>query len=268
MALPPPAESSTALITGASAGIGVEIARSLASRGHGVTLVARREERLRELAEELSAAHGVRAETLGCDVADPAARDHLAAEIGTRELEVEILVNNAGFGGFGSFARQGRDRQVEMVRVNVEAVVELMARYVPLMRGRGRGAVINVASTAAFQPLPDNATYAATKAFVLSLSEAVHSELKGHGVTLTALCPGPVRTEFTDVAGIGGAEERTPGFVWMSPAEVAEHAVNGAEKGRRVVVPGMLNQAGALAGQHSPRMLLLPLARRVWRRAT
>jgi len=267
VALPPPGDSSTALITGASAGIGAEVARCLARRGHGVTLVARREERLRELATELEGSHGVRAEVLGCDLADPEARDRLAAEIATRELEVEILVNNAGFGGFGTFVELGRERQLEMVRLNVEAVVNLMGRYVPLMEGRGRGAVINVASMAAFQPLPENATYAATKAFVLSLSEATHSELKGGGVTLTTLCPGPVRTEFADVAGIGGAEERTPGFLWMSPAEVAEQAVSGAEKGRRVVVPGMLNQATAVAGQHSPRMFLLPLAKRIWRQS-
>ena len=267
MALPPPADSSTALITGASAGIGAEVARELASRGHGVTLVARRERRLRELADELARVHEVRAEVVVCDLADPDARDALAAEIDTLGLEVEILVNDAGFGGFGSFTEQGRERQLEMVRLNVEAVVDLMGRYVPLMEGRGRGAVINVASTAAFQPLPDNATYAASKAFVLSLSEAVHLELKGRGVTLTTLCPGPVRTEFPEVAGIGAAEERTPGFVWMSPAEVAEHAVNGVEKGRRVVVPGMLNQATAVAGQHSPRIFLLPLAQRIWRRA-
>ena len=266
MALPPPAQSSTALVTGASAGIGAEIARSLARRGHGVTLVARREERLRELAGELSAAHGIRAEISACDLGDAADRDRLAAEIADRELEVEILVNNAGFGGFGTFTEQGRERQLDMVRLNVEAVVDLMGRYLPLMEGRGRGAVINEASTAAFQPLPENATYAATKAFVLSLSEAVHLELKSKGVTVTALCPGPVRTEFPEVAGMGDAEERTPGFVWTTPAEVAEQAVSGVEKGRRVVVPGMLNQATALAGQHSPHMFLLPIAQRIWRR--
>ena len=266
MALPPPADSSTALVTGASAGIGAEIARSLARRGHGVTLTARREDRLRDLAAELSDAHGVRAEAIACDLGHADARDRLAAEVDTRELQVEILVNNAGFGGFGSFIEQGREPQVDMVRLNVEAVVDLMGRYVPAMRDRRRGAVVNLASMAAFQPLPDNATYAATKAFVLSLGEAVHAELKPDGVTLTTVCPGPVRSEFADVAGIGGAEERTPGFVWTSPGDVAEQAVDGAEKGKRVVVPGMLNQATAMAGQHSPRMVLLPLAQQIWRR--
>jgi short-subunit dehydrogenase len=267
VALPPPADGSTALITGASSGIGAQVARSLARRGYGVTLVARREDRLRELAGGLSSDHAVRVETIGCDLADPAARDRLAADVDALGLEVEILVNNAGFGVYGPFWELERERQVEMVRLNVEAVVDLMGRYLPLMVGRDRGAVINVASSAAFQPLPENATYAATKAFVLSNGDAIHSELKGTGVTLTTLCPGPVRTEFAEVAGIGEAEERTPGLIWMSAADVAEQAVKGAEKGRRVVVPGLLNQATAVAGQHAPRMVLLPLAKRIWRQA-
>jgi uncharacterized protein len=267
VALPPPAEGSTALITGASSGIGSEIACSLARRGHRVTLVARREDRLRELAGRLSSDHGVRVEAVGCDLADPAARDRLAADVDALGLEVEVLVNNAGFGTYGPFWESQREREVGMVRLNVEAVVDLMGRYLPLMVGRGRGAVINVASSAAFQPLPDNATYAATKAFVLSHGDAIHSELRGTGVTLTTLCPGPVRTEFAEVAGIGQAEDRTPGLIWMSAAEVAEEAVKGAEKGRRVVVPGFLNQATAVAGQHAPRMIVLPVAKRIWRAA-
>jgi len=267
MALPQPSRSSTALVTGASSGIGAEIARELARRGHGVTLVARREERLRELAGELKDAHGINAGTFACDLGDAAARDALTAEIGKRGLEVEILVDNAGFGGFGSFVELGRERQLDMVRLNVEAMVDLMGRYMPLMQQRGRGGIINIASVAAFQPLPDNATYAATKAFVLSLGEAVQEELKGSGVTVTTVCPGPVRTEFMDAADMSGAEENTPGFVWTTPEEVAAEAVTGAEKGKRVVVPGTLSQAAALVGQHSPRFVALPLAKQIWRRA-
>lgn len=267
MALPPPTDSATALVTGASSGIGAEIARALAARGHGVTLVARRKERLDELAAELSSGNGVRAEAIGCDLGDPAARDALSAEVEARGLDVEVLVNNAGFGDFGSFVEIGRERQVDMVRLNVEAVVDLMGRFVPAMQRRRRGAVINVASVAAFQPMPDNATYAATKAFVLSLGDAAHQELRSHGVALTTVCPGPVRTEFAEVAGIGRAEETAPGFIWTAAADVAEQAVSGAEKGKRVVVPGMLSQATALAGQHSPRSIALPLARRIWSRA-
>ena len=266
MALPEPAESATALITGASAGIGEAIARELASRGHGVTLVARREERLRALAGELSGSYGVRAEAIAADLGDEAARDRLAAQIETLGLEVEILVNNAGFGTAETVSDPDRERLTAMVRLNCEALLDLQVRYLPAMIDRGRGTVINIASTAAFQPIPGTATYAATKAFVLSLSEAVHEELKGTGVTLTAVCPGPVRTEFMQAAGIEQAEEQLPGVFWMTGEAVAKAAVEAAEKGKRAIVPGVINRATALTGQHSPRMLVLPLAKRLWRR--
>ena len=268
MALPAPSESSTALITGASAGIGAEIARELARRGHGVTLVARREQRLRELASELSAAHGVRAEGVVADLGEAAERDRLATRVRELGLTVEILVNNAGFGDSGDVAATDRERIVSMVRLNCEALLDLQARFTPGMVERGRGAVINVASTAAFQPIPGTATYAATKAFVLSLTEATHAELAGSGVTATALCPGPVRTEFVEVAGVGGAEENLPGIFWTAVEDVARAAVDGADNGKRVVVPGLINRVGGLTGQHSPRMLALPFAKRLWRQAT
>jgi uncharacterized protein len=267
VALPPPSKSGTALVTGASAGIGEAIARQLAARGHGVTVVARREERLEALADELSTRHGVRAEALGADLGDASARDVLATRIGELGLKVEILVNNAGFGGSGNFASGDRERLVSMVELNCVALLDFQARYLPGMVGRGRGAVINIASTSAFQPIPGTATYAATKAFVLSLSEAVHEELKGTGVTLTAVCPGPVRTEFTQAAGIEAAEDRTPDFVWTSAESIAKAALDAAEKGKRAIVPGLLNRAGALTGQHTPRKLVLPIAKRIWRQA-
>ncbi len=181
MALPAPSESATALVTGASAGIGEAIARELASRGHGVTLVARREERLSALAGELSERHGIRAEVIAADLGDAAAREQLAAQIEGLGLEVEVLVNNAGFGTAETVVDRDRERLIAMLRVNCEALLDLQARYLPAMIARGRGTVINIASTAAFQPIPGTATYAATKAFVLSLSEAVHEELKGTG---------------------------------------------------------------------------------------
>jgi short-subunit dehydrogenase len=262
VALPDASESATALVSGASSGIGEAIARELASRGHGLTLVARREGRLRELAGELTERHGVRAEAIAADLGDAEARDRLAAQIEELGRDVQILVNNAGFGGAGD-----RQRQLAMLCINCEALLDLQLRYLPAMVERGGGAVINVASTAAFQPLPGTATYAATKAFVLSLSEAVHEELRGTGVTLTAVCPGPVKTEFTQVAGIAATEENTPGFIWTPVEDVAKAAVEGAENGKRVVVPGLLNRAQALTGQHSPRMLALPIAKRIWRRA-
>jgi uncharacterized protein len=266
MALPAPNAASTALVTGASSGIGAAIAESLAQRGHGLTLVARREDRLSELAAELQEHHGVRACTVvSCDLADAAERDRLAAEVDEIGLDVEILVNNAGFGYAGNFVDADRARQIEMMRVNCETVVDLCGRYLPEMVKRGRGAVINVASTAAFQPLPGSTTYSAGKAFVLNFTEALHQELKGTGVTVTAVCPGPVRTEFVDAAGIERAES-TPGFVWMSADDVAEEAVKAAEAGKRAVVPGRLNYAGSVLGRHSPRKFVLPLSRRIWSR--
>ena len=266
MALPQPSDSATALITGASAGIGEAIARELAGHGHSVTLVARREDRLRTLADELSERFGVRAEVVGADLADDAARGDLPRRISELGLDVEILVNNAGFGGGEDFVRTERERLLSMVEVNCVALLDLQAVYLPQMLERDRGAVINIASTAAFQPLPGAATYGATKAFVLSLSEAVHEELKGTGVTLTAVCPGPVKTEFTEAAGLKGADEQVPGVLWMSAESVAKQAVDAAADGKRAIVPGLLNRAGALTGQHAPRMFALPIVKRVWRR--
>jgi short-subunit dehydrogenase len=266
VALPNPTETSTALITGASSGFGVSIARELAQRGHGVTLVARREDRLRELAEELSTQHGVRAEAIGCDLSDPAKRSELISRVAELGLEVEVLVNNAGFGAGGNAHSTAPERLVEMVRLNCEALLDLQARFSPGMAGRGRGAIINIASTAAFQPLPGMGTYAATKAFVLSLSEATHQELGSRGVTVTAVCPGPAKTEFAESGGFDTAKsEASPDLLWLSADQVAKAAVEGAEKGKRVVVPGLLNRAGALAGTYTPRMVLLPVARRAWR---
>lgn len=267
MALPEPSDSGTALITGASAGIGEAIARELAGRGHGVTLVARREDRLRTLAQELADRFGVRAEVLGTDLGDATVRAELPRRITELGLDVEILVNNAGFGGGEDFAKTERERLVSMVELNCTALLDLQAVYLPQMVERGRGAVINIASTAAFQPLPGAATYGATKAFVLSLSEAVHEELKGTGVTLTAVCPGPVKTEFPQVAGLQGAEDQVPGMLWMTPESVAKQAVDAAADGKRAIIPGLLNRAGALTGQHAPRMFSLPIVKRVWRRA-
>jgi short-subunit dehydrogenase len=263
--LPEPSVSNTALVTGASSGIGAAIATELASRGFSLVLVARREERLRTLATELTAEHDIQAEILTADLADEAERDRLQTELGGRGRAVELLVNNAGFGHQADFARSARERMVEMVRVNVEAVVDLTSRLIGPMVDRGRGSVINIASVGAFQPLPGSAVYGASKAFVLSFSEAIRTELRGTGVTVTAVCPGPVRTEFMEVAGSPGVEDRTPGIFWMSADDIARQAVDGAEHDKRVVVPGTLNRAGALVGQHSPRAVALPLLGRFWR---
>jgi uncharacterized protein len=263
MALPPARPDSTCLVTGASAGIGAEIARALARRGHGVTLVARRADRLEELADELRGEHSVRVEVLGCDLADADARKVMVGQLAEKGLAVDVLVNNAGFGSGGRFDKLDPDREVQMARLNVEAVVDLCGRFVPGMVSRGEGAVLNVGSTAAFQPLPRQATYSATKAFVLSFTEALHEDLSGTGVSATVLCPGPVRTEFSEVAGIDEAAQGVPPVFWSDPDSVAEAAVRGLERNRRVVVPGLFNRAGAFGGQHAPRSLLLRLGSKV-----
>ncbi len=264
MALPAPASQSTALITGASAGIGVELARGLARRGYGVTLVARRTKRLEQLASELGSRHDVRAETVGCDLSLASERDRLAGELSERGLTVEILCNNAGFGNASRFIRLERGRELAMLRVNCEAVVDLCSRYAPAMVERDRGAILNVASTAAFQPIPGQSTYAATKALVLSFTEALHQELAATGVTVTALCPGPVRTEFPAVAGMGNIDATTPGFIWASAEAVAEAALRGLEAGERVVIPGAINGLGAALGRLVPRGMWLRVADRFY----
>jgi short-subunit dehydrogenase len=262
MALPPPSPGSTALVTGASSGIGADVARQLAERGHGVTLVARREDRLAALAEEIESKLHVRAEAIGCDLSDHAGRERLVQELHARGREVSVLINNAGFGSAGPFQDLDLDDELRMVRTNVEAVVHLCGVYVPQMIERGAGAVMNVASTAGFQPLPRQSTYSASKAFVLSFTEVLSSDLKGTGVTATALCPGPVKTEFMDQHE--GFDVSSPDFVWMSAEECARIGVKGLERGKRVVVPGVGNRIGTLAGQHAPRSVLLAAARRFY----
>jgi uncharacterized protein len=264
MALPPPSVGSACVVTGASSGIGVELARALARRGHGVVLVARRKERLEQLASELAADHGVRVEVIARDLGDPVGRDGLVTDLDALGLTVEVLCNNAGFGSAAPFVKLDRERELEMLRLNCEAVVDLCARYATGMVERGRGAILNVASTASFQPLPRQAAYAASKALVLSFSEALHEELRPAGVVVTALCPGPVRTEFVEVAGIEDVGETTPSFLWDTAERVAEAGVAGLEAGRRVVIPGVINRAGALVGHYSPRGLFLRAAARFY----
>jgi short-subunit dehydrogenase len=261
--LPPPAPSSTALVTGASSGIGVEIARALARRGHNVTLVARRRDRLEQLAVELREQHGIRAEVIACDVSRAIAPEFLQRELAKLDLTVEILVNNAGYGTGGRFHTLAVDREVAMVRLNSEALIALCGTFVPPMVQRGRGAVLNVASTIGFQPVVNEATYGATKAFALSFTEALHGELKGTGVTVTALCPGPVKTEFMDDPGVQEGASALPAPMWVDAAVVAERGIAALERGKRIVVPGTLNRIGTWAGRHSHRGLLLWTARRV-----
>jgi uncharacterized protein len=270
LSLPDPNSSSAALVTGASAGIGSEIAKVLAQRGHTLVLVARRKDRLTALAEELSEQHGVRVETIAADLGKPTPRGKIPGRIEELGLQVEILINNAGFATGGEpFHEADPDRELEQVRVDVEAVVALTSAFLPAMVARGRGAILNVASTAGMQPMPYSAGYAAAKAYVLSFSEAIHQEVRGHGVTVTALAPGPVETDFWQIAGwetSGGKsfERAVPGTL-ISPAQAARAAVEGLERGERVVVPGLPIRAAMLASRYIPHMLKLPAMERFMR---
>jgi short-subunit dehydrogenase len=263
MSLPPPAPDRTALVTGASSGIGEELARELARRGHGVTLVARREDRLRELAAELRA-HGVRAETLACDLADRGARAELPDRVAELGLSVDVLVNNAGFSTTGAVARSDVDAELQMIEVDVVAVAELCSRFVPGMVERGRGGVLNVASTAAFQPLPGQAGYAACKAFVLSYTRSLGGELAGTGVSATALCPGPVSTGFGRVAGFSEEESKgaLPSFMWEPVESVARVGLDALDAGHPVAIPGVANRVTAVLSHLAPKRLLVPLVAR------
>jgi short-subunit dehydrogenase len=263
MTLPAPSYDSTAVVTGASSGIGEEVARELAGRGHGVTLVARRADRLEKLAAELTN-KGVRIEVLAADLSDRSARAGLLPRLAERSLVPDILVNNAGLSTLGPVHEADPAAEVNLVDVDVAAVVDLCTRFLPGMVERGRGALINVASTAAFQPLPGQAAYGAAKAFVLSYTRALTGELRGTGVTATALCPGPVHTEFEEVAGFEpeDAESSLPSFMWETAGSVARAAVNGADRGTPVVIPGQANRLAAAMAAVTPKRLLVPIIAR------
>jgi hypothetical protein len=258
--LPPPSPQGTALVTGASAGIGSDLARELAKRGYGVTLVARRENELNALAKELD----TRVEVIACDLSVAEQRVELLGEIERRGLQIDILVNNAGLGTMGPIATTDVDRELQMVRVNVEAVIDLCTRVVPTMVERRTGAILNVSSTAAFTPMPGQAGYAATKAFVQSYTDALRAEVARYDITVTSLCPGPVRTEFVGEAGATDElfSSVVPEFMWETPELVAKAGIAALASGRRVVMPGVANRVLSHAEQHLPRSVLVPLIAR------
>ena len=260
MAIPYPAPDRTCIVTGASSGIGTEIARILAARGHGVTLVARRLDRLERLAGQLADRHGIRAEVVVADLAEPDQRRAVVAAVEERGLTAEVLVNNAGFSTTGPVAEIDPSREIAMIRTNVEAVDHLSALVLPGMLERGRGAILNVASTASYQPLPGQAGYSASKAYVRTFSTALAGEVADRGITVTALCPGPVRTEFADVSGMADLDEGNPlpEPMWVAVEEVARSGVDALEDGALVRIPGAANRALAALAHVTPRQLLLP----------
>ena len=249
-----------ALITGASSGIGEAFARQLAKRGHDLVLVARRRERMEKLAAELSEAHGVEAEVVEADLAD----DNAVATVEERlrRGDIDLLVNDAGFATRGEFAGLPLGRELEELDVNVRALMRLTHAALGPMVEHGRGAVINVASTGAFQPVPHMATYAATKAFVLHFSEALHEEVKGKGVTVTCLCPGPVKTDFQQVAGVDEGRLRA----WKNPDDVVRSALKAASARRAITVPGALNVSLVAAVKLMPRFVVRRIAGSMFKR--
>jgi short-subunit dehydrogenase len=244
-------DSQCALITGASSGIGRELARTMAADGYGLILVARRRDRLDELAAELTGRHRVTVSVLAEDLADPAAPRRIEDQVRAAGREVDVLVNNAGFGSHGAFARADLDVALRMIDVNVRALVELTHRFLPPMLQRRRGRILNVASIAGFVPGPFMATYYASKAYVLSFTEALATELRGSGVTATASCPGPVATEFGEVAG----SSRTNLFRGRlaGAAPVARHAYRAMLAGKVVAIPGLWGKLSAFMPRMSPR---------------
>lgn len=248
---------SVALVTGASMGIGRALAQRLAGAKRDVVLVARSADKLRALADELTAAHGVAAHVVAADLGTPDGIRDVVEAVRAADLEVEWLVNNAGFGTNGRFWELDLDRELSQIRLNVEALVALSGRFLPGMVARGRGRVLNVASAAGFQPGPYMATYYATKAFVLSWSDAVSEELRGTGVTMTTFCPGPVATEFIATAGIDKASFVREA-VGVEP--IADHAFAAMERGDAVVVPGVGPWLKAFSVRLAPRSVVRRVA--------
>lgn len=252
-----------AVITGASSGIGAEFAYALAREGYDLFLIARRAERLDGVAahaRKLGAAH---LSTIPADLADRATLRYVHSRIEASGAEIALLVNNAGFGTSGYFASLPLDRELAELDLNVGAVMALTRMFLPAMIKAGRGTVINVASTAAFQPMPFMATYAASKAFLLSFSVAINQELAGTGVHVMTLCPGLTRTEFQQVAGT--ERRRLPRFLYMDAATVVAQALKAARRGRTIYVNGRFNALGTQLVRLAPRTLVARVGGRLFR---
>ncbi|MBM7367270.1 SDR family NAD(P)-dependent oxidoreductase [Gordonia hydrophobica] len=259
MSLPDATPNSRIVVTGASSGIGEALAESFARRGYSLTLVARRKDRLCALAERLASTYIVQVDVEPCDLANAVERTALIARLSAGD--VSGLCLNAGFATYGGLLTLDPDREREQVELNVVAVHHLLIGLLPGMAARSSGVVLVTGSTAGNQPSPNNATYAASKAFANTLAESLHGELAGSGVTCTLLAPGPVRTEFAAVSNLGAIERRLPGFAWVTPEVAAEAAVRGAAKGQRRVVPGTTAKLQDLGGKYTPRSILNPILR-------
>ncbi|MGO9449922.1 MAG: SDR family NAD(P)-dependent oxidoreductase [Candidatus Binataceae bacterium] len=253
----------TALITGASSGLGEEFALQLAREKYDLVLVARREDRLREVAERAKNAGAAKAAIIAADLSHADAAAEIHRRVTAENLAIDYLVNNAGFGTHGRFDRAPLDREIEEINLNVSALVALTRLFLPAMVEKRHGTVVNVASTAAFQPVPWMATYAATKAFVLSFSEALSSELTGTGVTVMALCPGPTRTEFQQVASV--EDTGVPSFAYMDAATVVRQAIDAAGRGKAVKINGVVNLIMAESNRFAPRSLVRRIAGAMFR---
>jgi hypothetical protein len=246
----------TALVTGASAGIGAAFARALAVRGHDLILVARRAEALHKLADELSTQHNIRAEVLPQDLTAADAAPSLARRVAELGMQVDLLVNNAGFGLYGALLDTEPDRVLQLLQLNITALTALTHAFLPAMRDRHAGAVINVSSVAGFQAVPYFAVYAASKAYVLSFSEAIAEEVRHDGVIVQALCPSTTRSEFFDVAGFPeDARSR-----YMSAEAVVEASLHGLDRGKTLVVPGLLNKLMVGSVRFAPRRVVTRVA--------
>jgi short-subunit dehydrogenase len=244
----------TVLITGASSGIGRELARLYAGDGARLVLVARSADKLRQLAEELTAEYGAEAQVLPADLSRPASAREITEALAQRHIDVDVLVNDAGFGARGSVAGLGADRQAGMVAVNVAALTQLTALLLPGMLERRRGAILNVASTAAFQPDPNQAVYGATKAYVLSFTEALAEEIRGSGVRVCCLAPGPTQTGWAAQAGMQGTRLFRRGT--MDAGRVARAGHDGLRQDKTLVIPGLRNRILAFSVRLSPRALV------------
>jgi hypothetical protein len=251
----------TALVTGASGGIGLELARLFAADGHDLVLVARSRDKLQKLSEELTAKHGVSARVLASDLSRPEAPREIFDRLSADSLQVDALVNNAGFGTYGFFAETDLKAEMNLLQVNVVALAHLTKLFLPGMLARKRGYVMNVASTAAFQPGPLMANYYASKAYVLSLSEALANECGGTGVVVSALCPGPTETGFGEAAGLGDSKLFDGGV--MDARTVAVEGYKGMLAGKSLVIPGTRNSVLARAVSFAPRRLVTKVVRRL-----